>query len=154
MWVLKWRFYFLPPYVEFYHTSTILLCGRLHKLFQHSQHVFRWPWWSAALAHTIASGLTMPQLSAQVLPPMLCCHQAAAAAAVAFVLIIVVVVVIAAISIAITAAAFSWLLIVVCAPTIVVAAGVFIATAAALPIIPSYRRFCWQCPVSKIQLVS
>ncbi len=58
---------------------------------------------------------------------MLRCCQAAAATAFAYVLCVIVVV----ISIAIAAAAFSWLLIVGSAPTIAVAAGVFVATVAA-----------------------
>ncbi len=66
MWVLKWRFSLFSTYVELYHSSTILWPSIFQCLFHHSQHVFRSPWWSAALAHTIACGPTTFQPSAQV----------------------------------------------------------------------------------------
>ncbi len=69
MWVLKRKFCFFSTHVEMYHTSTILWWPIFQRLFHHSHHVFRWPWRSAALAHTIACGPTRPQPSAQVSPP-------------------------------------------------------------------------------------
>ncbi len=60
---------------------------------------------------------------------MLRCRQAATAAAVVYILCVVVLVV----SIAIAAAAFRWLLIVGSAPTITVAAGVFVAASVCPP---------------------
>ncbi len=68
MWFLKRKFFF-STYVEIYHTSTILWWPIFQRLFHHSNHVFRWPWRSAASAHTIACGPMTPQPSAQVSPP-------------------------------------------------------------------------------------
>jgi hypothetical protein len=56
-------------------------------------------------------------------------HRAAANAAITFVFIVIVVAIIVAVSVTVAAAAFSWLLCVL-APTIAVAASVFVATAA------------------------
>jgi hypothetical protein len=94
-------------------------------------------------------------------PPSPCFHRqrcTAVNAAVAFIFIVVIVAVIVAVSVTVAAAAFSWLLFVV-APTIAVAASVFVATvagggsaaaataaaelpaaAAATALLPSYHR--------------
>ena len=50
--------YFYNAVIQYYFAS-----------FQHSVCVFRWPWWSAALAHTVACSPMMPQPSAQISSP-------------------------------------------------------------------------------------
>jgi hypothetical protein len=85
-----------------------------------------------AAAVTLPPRPSWPRLLRCPLPPR-CCSKAATAAAITFDLIVVIIAVIVAISVAVAAAAFSWLLIVVCAPSITVAAGVFVATVATLP---------------------
>ncbi len=52
-----------------YHMATILLPPYFQPLFHNSRLVFRWPWQSAALAHTVTCGPTIPQPSVQVSPP-------------------------------------------------------------------------------------